>query len=150
MPKRTNISSILVIGAGPILIGLSSCSVAETPEQCIERFARQFPNAQVFDSGSWRSTLTYRLGDGFKLEDADKRARFTLASGPEQAALDNFASQDMPENGAYLAVNDAIYFRTRGPVGTPKEAAAMGCAEGPKGAQLVRIEWAPAPKETNA
>lgn len=150
MLKHTDISSILVIGVGPIIIGLSSCSAAETPEQCVERFAGQFPNAQLFDGGSWRSTLTYRLGDGFKLENADKRATFTLASGPEQAALDNFAGQNVPEQGAYMAVSDVVYFRTRGPAGTPKDAAAVGCAEGPKGSQLIRIDWAPAPKETSA
>ncbi len=132
-----------------IALGLASCSVSETPEQCIERFARQFPNEQLFDSGSWRSSLTFRLADGFKLEDIDKRARFTIASGMEQAALDNFARQDVPAEGAYLAVDDAVYLRTRGPVGSPKDTAAEGCAEGPKGSQLIRIDWVPEPEETS-
>jgi hypothetical protein len=132
-----------------MVLALASCSASETPEQCIERFARQFPNEQMFDSGSWRSNLTFRLADGLRLEDIDKRATFTIASGPEQAAFDRFAKQDVPAEGAYLAVNDAVYLRTRGPVGSPKETAAAGCAEGPRGSQLVRIDWVPEPRETN-
>jgi hypothetical protein len=157
MPKRTDISSILVIGAGAIIIALSSCSLAETPEQCVERFAEQLPG-ELFDTGSWRSTLIYRLADDYKVPELQpggvrnglEGPSFTFAQGPEQAAFDNFSAQALPQRGAYLALNGTTFFRAHGAVGTMKDTLAAGCSGGPKGSRLVRINWAPERKETSS
>jgi hypothetical protein len=147
MSKRIGLTAIVVA----LGFGLASCGAAETPEQCIERFAKQFPG-QIFDSGSWRSTLIYRLPDNYKIPDLQPGGgrnglkdgpSFTIAQGPEQAAFDSFSKQAVPEKGAYLGLNGKTFFRTNGPVGTLKEAAATGCAEGPNGSQLIRIDGVP-------
>jgi hypothetical protein len=155
MANRIGILSALVT----IALGLASCSMAQTPEQCVTRFAEQFPNERLFDKGLWQSTLTYRLPDDFEIPElqpgaisngAEEGPTFTLAWGPEQAAFDNFSRQEIPAKGAYLALNDVTYFRTRGPLGSPKEAASVGCTEGSKGWRLIRIDWTPAPRKTTA
>jgi hypothetical protein len=145
-------SSLVALG-----IGLVSCAGAETPEQCVERFSKQFPSDRFFDSGSWRSTLIYRLPDDYKIPELQSGGahngfkdgpKFMIAQGPEQAAFDNFRKEDVPAKGAYLALNGKTFFRTNGPVGTMKDAAAAGCTDGPKGSQLIRIDWAAEPRQT--
>ena len=140
-----------------IAVGLGSCSEMETPVQCIERLAAQFPDQDRFDSWSWRSTLTYRLAERFTIPELQRAAAtsdageegptFTFAMGSEQAAFDNFTKQHVPANGAYLIADGVTCFRIRGPVGSLKDAAAMGCASGPEGSRLIQIDWASDPGE---
>ena len=150
---------VISLTLGTLVLGLASCSGTETPEQCVERLTKAFPDPNFFDSGPWRSTLTYRLGDDFKIPELQPGAvssglrdgpTFTTAVGPGKAALNNFTRQDVPNKGAYLAWNDETYFRTRGPVGSPRDAIAAGCADGLKGSQLISVDFAPEREERPA
>lgn len=146
MDKGTFSNSVMILTA----LALASCTKAESSQQCVERFAEHFANEQLFDTGSWRSMLTYRLPHDFKVAEAMKSVgrdkskhgtTFTFAKGTKHSALDSFSRREVGINGAYLTVDDTTYFRTGGAVGSPRQTVVSGCENGPKGSKLIRIDW---------
>lgn len=146
MDKGTFSNSVMVLTA----LALASCTKAESSQQCVERFAEHFGNEQLFDTGSWRSMLTYRLPDDFEVaetmksvgrDESKQGTTFTFAEGNKQSALDSFSRREVGFNGAYLTVDSTSYFRTGGTVGSPRQTVVSGCANGPEGSKLIRIDW---------
>lgn len=153
MPKRTDISSILVVGAVCALAGCTKAeAVAETGEACVERFANvaRGSAATLMAGKPVMATYSYdvtampaadlkvlmRLG-----EDTSKSPKGTLVSGASGRALKDFMAAEVEPRGAIFMAADVSIYRTIRPVDRVSQVVATGCAAQGPGMRLVNIRF---------
>jgi hypothetical protein len=139
-----------------VAAAVSGCSVAETPEQCVERFEEFFADSRPdLRDARLQPIFTYNITHMENaLEtlagDSEKRAgmRMTLAAGASGTALDAFYRADVPPKGALFAADGFSLYRVKGAPGTRDEAIVAGCRGAPAKAPLTRIDWIALPPRT--
>ncbi len=157
MPKRTDITSILVIGA---TMSLSACAETgnniaadETAKQCTERFAAYANDPLVkqgFAGKPLSATYSYDvthlsaadLKALMRLHDAAEKApKGTLVSGPSQDALKAFMAEKVEPRGAIFMGNLSV-FRTVQQVESVDQIVLTGCKHQQPGMRLIQIDTA--------